>query len=58
VYAVDLLEALEPKKGERELTEDKWEMVQEIVSARQLQERYDLGEIGESQRHGELMLQH
>jgi hypothetical protein len=49
VYAVDLLEALEPKKGERELTEDKWEMVQEIVSARQLQERYDLGEIGESQ---------
>ena len=50
VFARDLLECLEPKKGERELTEERWETIQQIINAREMQERYDMGEIGEIER--------
>ncbi len=50
VYARDLLDCLEPKRGERELTNGRWETIQQIIRAREMQERYVAGEIGEIYR--------
>ncbi|EXJ62623.1 hypothetical protein A1O7_03061 [Cladophialophora yegresii CBS 114405] len=45
VYAQDLLECLEPKKGERELTNERWDTIEQIIRTRQMQEQYAAGEI-------------
>ena len=57
VYARDLLECLEPKRGEKELTEERWELIQQIISTREMQERYAEGEIGEFDRFREILSQ-
>ncbi len=46
VFAQELLDSLEVKRGE--LTEERWEIVEQICRARQMMEQYQSGEIGES----------
>lgn len=48
VTAQDLFECLETKRSE--LREDRWEIIQQIIRAREMQEQYEAGEIGEAVR--------
>ncbi|KAJ9603753.1 hypothetical protein H2200_011939 [Cladophialophora chaetospira] len=45
VYARDLLECLEPQRGVRDMTNERWETIQQIIRAREMQERYEADEI-------------
>ena len=49
VSARGLLECLEAKKGEPGLRNDRWEIIQQIISAREKQEQYNAGQIGRAQ---------
>ena len=53
VNARDLLECLEAKRGEPGLRQDRWEIIQQIISAREKQEQYERGEIGEILKYGQ-----
>lgn len=46
VTARQLSECLETKRSE--LREDRWEIIQQIIKAREMQEQYEDGEIGQS----------
>ena len=48
VYAQELSDCLEPKRGNGigELNAERWDTIQEIIKARDMQERYEAGQTG------------
>jgi hypothetical protein len=51
ICAQDLLKCLERKRGERELNNEHWAILQQMIRTREMEERYADGAIGEFSRH-------